>query len=253
MANGPGLSEVPLEFLYDYPTFGANYISLLDGFIPTYLTVADAEAVGTWPDPENPFEGTLIPDPERVALLEPTARTAENFFVLEDAAAPFKDYDNLVRLNRVNAAAFSYSPIRQVFTGGTTTYVNLQLAHYMGFRLVLIVGLDHDYSSDKHFHDDYLTTARVESEEEIKTVLEVMNQSFLLADRAYDVARVELVNISYYSLCTVFRRARPPWLLTGEYNPEELILGEVLDGTMMDWEVGSHASEKEGQPDESII
>jgi hypothetical protein len=40
---------------------------------------------------------------------------------------------------------FSFDPKNWIYEGGTVTYVALQLAYFMGFKTILLVGLDHYY------------------------------------------------------------------------------------------------------------
>lgn len=232
VANGPGLARVPLDFLYSRPTFASNYISLLPDFIPTYLTVADAEAVvGNIPEEEKDyFEVDREPEPERMALIEPVVPMVENFFVLHTVKKYFAKYANVQPLYNVKAACFSHSPLRYLFTGGTCTYVNLQLAFYMGFSAVFIVGLDHDYSMARHFSNDYLHSQKVEDIERQMQTLKIMERSYWMARRAYEVIDRPLINVSAFSNCPCFLRARPPWLVTGEYDSEHSNIDELTRG-----------------------
>lgn len=232
VANGPGLQNVPLDFLYSRPTFASNYISLLPDFIPTYLTVADAEAVvGDIPEEEKDyFEVDREPEPERMALIEPVVPMVETFFVLHTVKKHFSKYANVQPLFNVKAACFSHSPIRYLFTGGTCTYVNLQLALYMGFSAAYIVGLDHDYSMARHFSNDYLHSQKVEDLERQMQTLKVMERSYWMARRAFDVMERPLLNVSPFTNCPCFLRIRPPWLATGEYEPDFLNLEALSKG-----------------------
>jgi hypothetical protein len=54
--------------------------------------------------------------------------------------------------------AFSFDPLRSpVWEGWSVTYVCLQLAYWMGFSTVLLVGVDHRYQPGEcnHFHPHY--------------------------------------------------------------------------------------------------
>lgn len=43
--------------------------------------------------------------------------------------------------------SFSGDVTGRVFEGSTVTYVAMQLAHYMGFREVILLGVDHSFST----------------------------------------------------------------------------------------------------------
>jgi len=52
---------------------------------------------------------------------------------------------------------FSKRPDITVYEGYSVTYISLQLAYYMGFTTVLLVGCDHRYkqNEENHFVDGY--------------------------------------------------------------------------------------------------
>jgi hypothetical protein len=70
----------------------------------------------------------------------------------------------------LTASSFEHDLTKPYFGGGTVTFVALQIAYYMGFQEVILIGLDHNYvekgvpskteirSADRdesHFHPDY--------------------------------------------------------------------------------------------------
>ena len=74
--------------------------------------------------------------------------------------------------NYKNFPYFSESAARQIWTGGTVSYIGMQLAYYFGAREVYLIGYDHSYKIPKdadvdglaiksnsddpnHFHPDY--------------------------------------------------------------------------------------------------
>lgn len=224
VANGPSLKETPLEFLYDYPTFASNYVSLLDGFVPTYLTVIDPEAIGRL---DEDVQEVVDVEEDRMSLILPLVPAVENFFVIHTAKKLFEPYQNVQPIYNVKAACWSYSPIRFLFTGGTATYTNLQLAFYMGFQRVVLVGLDHDYSGG-HFDEKYIKSQKAVGEENQRNTLDIMEESYRLAHRVFDAHERPIINCSVYSREYTFMRVRPPWKLTGEYDAEDpLFLGSV--------------------------
>lgn len=150
IGNGPSLKEIPLDFLKKYPSFGTNRIYLLDGFCPCssyYVAI-------------NP----LVIE-QSVAQIQALPSLK---FIRETHAAPFPDCWPLASLPY---PTFSHEPARGVYEGHTVTYVCLQLAFYMGFKTVLLVGVDHRYQFDgqpneeraatgadvNHFHPGYFS------------------------------------------------------------------------------------------------
>lgn len=121
IGNGPSLEKTPLEKLSKYVTFGANKIYDLP-FTPAYWTCADRDMLHD-----------CIP-----WVLEHEFTSQK--FVPRDIPLPGSH-----QLNVVIEAGFSKDLSEKVVIGGTVTYINLQLAYYMGFSTVLLVGVDHKY------------------------------------------------------------------------------------------------------------
>lgn len=134
IGNGPSLNDIPNSFLYSYPTFGTNHIHLRENFTPTYYVAVNA----------------LMLDQ---SLSEIESLTSNYKFIRDNYA------------DRVNGSVpiksnffdrFSYWPEYWINEGGTVTYVALQLAFWMGFKRILLVGVDHDYvfegaPNEEHF------------------------------------------------------------------------------------------------------
>ena len=123
IGNGPSLSETPLGHLRKkYSTFGANKIWGTH-FIPKFWTCVDSVMLTDcvpWVIEHSDF------DSEK--------------FVPRDIPLPGSH-----QLNISIESGFSKDAAEKVILGGTVTFVNLQLAWYMGFTTVLLVGVDHKY------------------------------------------------------------------------------------------------------------
>lgn len=126
IGNGPSLDETPLEELAGrYRTFGANkiYDSLVHpDFVPDFWTCVDTDMLHD-----------CLP-----WMLENEYPAVK--FVPREFAFPGANILNVTIGKPVSADAAEY-----VALGGTVTVVNLQLAYYMGFSTVLLVGVDHRY------------------------------------------------------------------------------------------------------------
>jgi hypothetical protein len=127
VGNGPSLDTTPLmELAGKYLTFAANkiYDSLTHpAFIPMYWTCIDDLML-------TDCVPWLIAHPEFLS----------ERFTPRHIPLPYSH-----GLNTVVDVGFSMDAAEKVFLGGTVTYVNLQLAKYMGFETVLLVGVDHKY------------------------------------------------------------------------------------------------------------
>jgi hypothetical protein len=134
VANGPSLNDVPSAFLSMYPTWGVNKIFMLENFRPTYYVTVH----------EN-----MAPFAEQINAL------GAQMFV-KDKIAPL--FPGCQPLHSVTRRFFYQRPtsgkVWDVWEGWSVVYVCLQIAFWMGYRTVLLVGLDHDYSNGS-FHPDY--------------------------------------------------------------------------------------------------
>lgn len=111
VGNGPSLRSVPDTFLQKYPTFGTNRCYLR--FTPTYYVAV------------NP----LVISQNKAEI---DALQCLKFIMGEN-------------LTRGTQRPFSFAPLKWVNEGYTVTYVCLQLAYWMQYRTVLLVGVDHRY------------------------------------------------------------------------------------------------------------
>lgn len=111
LGNGPSLNDIDLGSL-DAPTFGSNRI-YLSGFTPEYHVTV------------NPL-------------------------VLEQFGDEIRGLDCIkfragYELDTSQPVAGFYKPFEQMWEGHTVTYVALQIAYYMGFSKVVLLGVDHNY------------------------------------------------------------------------------------------------------------
>ena len=125
IGNGPSLNQIPLDFLRKYPTFGTNKIFLLDGFQPTYYCAVNPLVIEQ--------VGNTICDIDYEAKFI-TAWYTQHLVT-----------DGLP-LNGSQYPSFSRTPHEWIYEGHTVTYVCLQLAFFMGFETVLLVGCDHRFA-----------------------------------------------------------------------------------------------------------
>jgi hypothetical protein len=52
-----------------------------------------------------------------------------------------------IYLPTTRAREFSFDPRRSVWEGGTVTFVALQLAYFMGYHTVILIGVDHSFAT----------------------------------------------------------------------------------------------------------
>lgn len=140
LGNGPSLNRCDLRLLKDEITFGVNSIFLnydKMGFHPNYYVVEDvlvaedrSEQINAYRGPVKFFGNYLSycisPNPDAIWL---------------NVRFRYDDYPDFPH--------FSRDALRMVWVGGTVTYLCLQLAYYMGFSEVYLVGFDHAYQIPK--------------------------------------------------------------------------------------------------------
>jgi len=123
IGNGPSLNDTELNRLH-FPTFGSNQIYRLP-FTPTYYSIVDEEMMKA-----------CLPLPEEFKPKE--------MFIRAEAGVGNPIYPIVVR-------GFSVSIDNFVVIGGTVSYVLLQLAFYMRFHTMLLVGMDHHYPKSSKY------------------------------------------------------------------------------------------------------
>jgi hypothetical protein len=210
IGNGPSLNQCDLRLLQDEVTFGVNAIYLNHermGYYPTYYVVEDefvaedrAEEINRLSGPTK-FFGNYVnyciqSQPDVVWL---------------NLRMDYGPYPGFPRFSR-NAA-------RTVWVGGTVTYVCLQLAYYMGFTEIYLIGFDHSYniptdakiegtgilsqSSDpNHFDSNYFGRGYRWHD----PMVERMEQAFRRAREVYEASGRRILNATIGGRLDVFER-----------------------------------------------
>jgi len=185
VGNGRSLNLIPRDFLDLYPTFGQNAIYLMRDFSPTYYVAADPSNLDA-----NEINNIKCPK-----------------FVREGSGL-----DNCHEFRLTRQHIFSKHPDIVLYEGYSVTFVSLQLAYYMGFTTVLLVGVDHRYipydidkeSDPNHFIDTYggITDWSPQSlAKGAKFIVEAM----LLAKVAYENDGRRIINLTQGSNLKVFQ------------------------------------------------
>lgn len=161
IGNGPSLNKLDLNLLKDEITIGCNGIFMLFAqmnYLPTFYTVEDTLVAEDRAEMINKIRGItkIFPYDLRYCLKSDPDTVFINFL---------RRYSGFPK--------FSTQGESLIYWGGTVTFMNMQLAHYLGIREVYLIGMDHNYkapskvdeqkgcvitshSSDvNHFHPDY--------------------------------------------------------------------------------------------------
>lgn len=156
MGNGPSLANMDLTLLKDEITFGLNRIYLLFDtipFLPTYYVSVN----------ELVLEQFAL-DIKTLSMPKFINWNSRNHFGKVDSTT------NFIRLKFSLRDEFNSEMDGRFYSGGTVTYVAIQLAYIMGFSEVILIGVDHsfvdkgipnktelrnDTDDANHFHPDY--------------------------------------------------------------------------------------------------
>lgn len=140
VCNGPSLNELPLDFLEMYPSFGCNTICEWEDFSPTYYVAVDDRV-------RREFGDCVMRRFRHIPKFIPTPNLdrwkGTMFYRWFHRPGPLWPY-----------AATSLWPSEILSKDGITwsccPHVMMQLAFFMGFETILIVGMDH--SDDYRMH-----------------------------------------------------------------------------------------------------
>lgn len=139
MGNGESLNSMPKKILNKYESFGVNYINLC-GINPTYYICIDTDVLRDHSD--------MIID---VASKAKRAFLSENY-----AKSDLHDTKKLYTLGNISLVGGDTNVFKgeKAMSGHTGVYVALKMAYYIGFKTILLFGVDHD-AEWKHCIEDY--------------------------------------------------------------------------------------------------
>ncbi len=200
IGNGPSLKDTDLSKLEGEITFGMNRIYLAFdqmGFVPTYyLSINDLVI-------EQCLSDILaLPMPKFLSW------RSHRFFTLPP------DDRTIFLHTTYTGPKFATDARGRLWEGATVTYVALQLAFFMGFDQVILIGVDHNFSTqgkpnstvvsqgeDKdHFHANYFGKGfRWQLPD-----LETSERAYRMANEAYKRAGREILDATIGGKLQVF-------------------------------------------------
>jgi len=135
IGNGPSLNQMDLSLLKDEITFGVNGFFLKAReleWTPTFYVVEDHLVAEDRAEEIEAFKGPTKLFPASLA------------YCLEEGEDTIF-FDHRPRLRYPDAFDFSTDAGATTYAGCTVTFTCLQLAFYMGFREIYLIGVDADY------------------------------------------------------------------------------------------------------------
>lgn len=154
IGNGPSINKLDLTLLNDYHTFGMNKIYLIFERVQLDLSYLVSVNPLVIEQSEEQFK-KLVKCPVFLSYHNSKGiAPSDKIFKLHTAAAKWSFYNDVT------------NPISEGFT---VTFVAMQLAFYMGFQNVFLIGVDHNFKQqgkaneaqvyegddENHFHKDY--------------------------------------------------------------------------------------------------
>jgi hypothetical protein len=197
VCNGPSLNAMDLGFLKDRTVIGLNKIHLglkRFGFQPQYLVAVNKRVVEQ-------------AGPQIAAL--PAIK-----FIGARAAAHLAEAEDVFHVPILDPpVVFSEDICRGVREGGTVTHAALQIAYYMGFAEVAIIGMDHRFTfvgdphapnllkgpDPNHFSPDYFSGQIWDNPDLARS-----EQSYAVAREVYAASGRRIVDATLSGHCMVF-------------------------------------------------
>lgn len=200
IGNGPSLNKMDLSFLEHEICFGMNKIFLLFDkwkFRPTYYASVNPLVIEQSAD-----EILKLPCPK---------------FLSRNGFRFFDDPGDMNFINTHTRWEFSLDPRNGLHEGWTVTFFALQLAYYMGFSEVVLIGVDHYFvtpgdpnkevvsqgDDPNHFHPDYFGKGKNWNLPD----LERSEQSYRMAKAAFEAAGRRIIDATFEGKLTVFPKA----------------------------------------------
>ncbi|GGA29244.1 6-hydroxymethylpterin diphosphokinase MptE-like protein [Neptunicoccus cionae] len=214
VGNGPSLNQHDLSLLEGEYSFAVNsiyYKTRENGFRPTFFVVEDSsvmkENIGEIVAYEAPYKFF----PTIYSKLHP--KTPNTFFFEMNRGFYEKTSPNYA------VPRFSTDASKVLYCGQSVTYINLQLAFFMGFTEVYLIGMDFDYvipeshkrngdnilsttDDPNHFHKDYFGKGKTWKDPKLERVL----MNYKMADLAYSAVGRTIYNATVGGKLEVFER-----------------------------------------------
>lgn len=137
LGNGPSLNDINLSLLDSFRTFGTNGIFLK--YTPSYFTTISNMFYLNHIDSIKRLSGCVKFIGQHLTDLQTGGK---NEFILNTTWCV---YGRAFGLNFPAPFRFSKRPDQIVYVGGSVLFVCLQLAYFMGFSKVILLGVDHHF------------------------------------------------------------------------------------------------------------
>lgn len=214
IGNGPSLNQLDLSLLAEIPTIAVNAIFLASdrmGFDPTYYVVEDT--------------AVLRDNLDQIKEYKAGHRFFPSIYRDQIGRAPNTSYFRMNtgyyegRSPAFCVPRFSTNASQRLYSGQSVTIINLQLAYYMGFSEVILIGMDFSYTvpdsaivegnrilsqgdDPNHFHPDYFGKGKVWKDPKLDRVL----ANYQLAKLMFEADGRRIVNATHGGKLELFDR-----------------------------------------------
>lgn len=195
IGNGKSLAHESNEFLSMIPSFGTNRIYMK--FTPSFYVCVNPLVAEQY---KHEIEMLKCPK-----------------FVTDRVNIP-----GAIPLHSNHIMAFSRNPEEYICEGYTVTYVCMQLAYFMGFQNIYLIGVDHDYKfsgepnqvltatgdDPNHFDPAYFSGGHTWNAPD----LAMSEKAYLMAKRVFEADHRSITNIGRDSKLEIFPKKEDLWL-----------------------------------------
>jgi hypothetical protein len=214
IGNGPSLTGEDLNKIKNQVSFASNRINLLldeTNWVPYYYSFIDARIA------DNFFEEVYKMEKKQMFVVV----TDDGYTSLKKHFKKNCHYLRSFHEHLKNGLPkFSEDLSKKIHTHGTVTYVNIQLAIYMGFENIYLIGVDNNYAINQfqggrveinkemigkdYFKDSYYNS--IEYAKQVPNNVFAMTQAYLSAKHHCVQKGVKIYNASRGGKLEVFPR-----------------------------------------------
>lgn len=214
IGNGPSLNKHDLSSLQNEYTFGVNgifYKTEEMGFKPTFYVVEDNHVIDDNLEKINEYECLykFFPLEHKKKI-----KTTKNILYFDYECGFYNQNSPFYSKPR-----FSFDCSEYTYAGQTVTYTNLQIAYFLGFKEVYLIGMDFTYSVPtsthiqgntyiskeddvNHFHPSYFGKGKKWHDPKLDRVA----LNFELANKVYNESGRKIYNLSIGGELNIFER-----------------------------------------------
>lgn len=215
IGNGPSLNKHDLSLLGNEYTFGVNsfyYKTRETGFMPFFYVVEDSSVMKENIEEIREYDAPFKFFPTNYKNLHP--KQPNTFFFRMNRGFYEKSSPNYA------VPRFSTDAAEVLYCGQSVTYINLQLAYFMGFEEVYLIGMDFSYvipeshartgdvllsdtDDPNHFHKDYFGKGKTWKDPKLDRVA----LNYRMAKLVYEAAGRAIYNATIGGSLEIFPRA----------------------------------------------